>query len=106
LPISFEKVSGRDLKWMFDEWLLRTGAPKLKLRDVAATPDKNGYLLTGLIGQVQSGKTCRLLIPLAVTMFGKKEAYQTSVVMDKGIPEFSLHVHGRQGRCCRQSGHG
>ncbi|MBF0559386.1 MAG: M1 family peptidase [Nitrospirae bacterium] len=89
---TFEKASGRDLREIFDEWLLRTGAPKLKLRDVAVAAEKDGYLLTGLIEQVQPGKTYRLLIPLAVTMDGKKEAYQTSVVMDKRILEFSLRV--------------
>lgn len=89
---TFEKASGRDLREIFDQWLLRTGAPKLKLRDVAVAAEKDGYLLTGLIEQVQPGRTYRLLIPLAVTMDGKKEAYQTSVVMDKRILEFSLRV--------------
>lgn len=92
---TFEKVSVRDLKEIFDEWTLRTGGPKLKLRDVAVTSEKDGYLLTGLIEQVQSGKPYRLLIPLAVTLEGKKEAYQTSVVMDKRVAELSLHVPAR-----------
>ena len=89
---TFEKVSGKDLKGMFDEWILRTGAPKLKLRNVTAHPEKTGYLLTALIEQVQPGRTYHLLIPLAVTMEGKEQAFQSKVSMDKGRLELSLHV--------------
>ena len=89
---TFEKVSGKDLKWMFDEWILRTGAPKLKLRNVTAHPEKNGYVLTALIEQVQPGRTYQLLIPIAVTMEGEEQAFQSEVSMDKGILELSLHV--------------
>jgi hypothetical protein len=92
---TFEKVSGKDLKWMFDEWILRTGAPKLKLRNVNAHPEKNGYVLTAVIEQVQPGKTYRLLIPLAVTMEGKERAFQSAVSMDKRVFELSLHVPAR-----------
>ncbi len=88
----FEKVSGKDLKWMFDQWILRTGAPKLKLRNVNARPEKNGYALTAIIEQVQPGKTYRLRIPVAVTMEGKDKAFQSEVSMDKGITELSLHL--------------
>ncbi len=89
---TFEKVSGKDLKWMFDEWILRTGAPKLKLRNVNSHPEKNGYALTAIIEQVQPGKTYRLRIPIAVTMEGKEKAFQSKVSMDKGIIELSLHL--------------
>ncbi len=89
---TFEKVSGKDLKWMFDEWILRTGAPKLKLRNVNAHPEKNGYVLTAIIEQVQPGKTYRLRIPIAVTMEEKEKAFQSEVSMDKGIIELSLHL--------------
>ncbi len=89
---TFEKVSGKNLKWMFNEWILRTGAPKLKLRSVNAHPEKSGYVLTAIIEQVQPGRTYRLLIPLAVTMEGKERAFQSEVSMDKGIIELSLHV--------------
>src|SRR5208337_450421 len=89
---TFEKVSGKDLKWMFDEWILRSGAPKLKLRNVNAHQEENGYVLTAIVEQVQPGKTYRLRIPLAVTMEGKERAFQSQVSMDKGIIELSLHV--------------
>ncbi len=89
---TFEKVSGLALKGMFDEWILRTGAPKLKLRNVNAHPEKNGYVLNALIEQVQPGRTYHLLIPLAVTMEGKEQAFQSRVSMDKGILELSLHL--------------
>ncbi len=92
---TFQQVSGKDLKEMLDEWILHAGAPKLKLRDVAVRPEKNGYVLTGLIEQVQPGITYHLLIPLAVTMEGQKQAYYISVVMDKRILELALHVPAR-----------
>ncbi|MGD0283452.1 MAG: M1 family aminopeptidase, partial [Dissulfurispiraceae bacterium] len=91
----FHQVSGKDLKEMLDEWILHAGAPKLKLRYVAVSQEKDGYVLTGLIEQVQPGITYHLLIPLAVTMEGRKQAYYTSVVMDKRILELSLHVPAR-----------
>ncbi len=31
---AFEAASGRDLKWFFNEWLLRSGGPELELRNV------------------------------------------------------------------------
>ena len=92
---TFEKVSGKDLKWMFDEWILRTGAPKLKLRNVNVHQEKSDYVVTALIEQVQPGKTYRLNIHLAITMGGKERALQSEVSMDKGILELSLHVPAR-----------
>jgi hypothetical protein len=89
---SFEKASGKDLRLAFDKWITRAGAPELNLRDVSAKNNGNGFILTGVIEQTQSEKPYHLRIPVAVTLQGQHEAFQTSVLMDAKISELNLNL--------------
>jgi aminopeptidase N len=105
---SFEKVSKKDLKIEFDQWVKRTGAPKLRLSNVEVTPVRksgqgvefsNGvkkeieeYVLTALIEQVQKEEAYYLRIPVAVTMEGQDKAYQTVMTMDKKRLELTIRL--------------
>jgi aminopeptidase N len=105
---SFEKVSKKDLKIEFDQWVKRTGAPKLKLSNVEVNPVRksgqgvdfsNGvkkeieeYVLTALIEQVQKEEAYYLRIPVAVTMEGQDKAYQTVMTMDKKRLELTIRL--------------
>lgn len=98
---SFESVTGRDLKPEFDQWVERTGAPELRLGDAATRrrgePEKqsDNYVVTARIEQVQAGNAYRLRIPIAVTMEGVKQAYQTVVEMKEKRLDLKLTVPAR-----------
>lgn len=79
LQESFEKVSGKELD--FDQWITRAGAPELKLEYASSEKTEKGFALTARILQVQKGAAYKLQIPLAITLEGQKEAYQTVMEM-------------------------
>jgi Peptidase family M28/Peptidase family M1 domain/PDZ domain len=89
---SFEKVSGKDLKGDFDQWLTRPGAPKLKLSDVRSEREGNKYILTARLEQVQKDGEYHLRIPAAVTMKGRERAYQTVVITNSKYLSFTIHL--------------
>jgi len=107
LRASFESVSGKDLKRDFEQWVWRTGAPELRLGDVKTSDGGQGtkdegkrgnrdkYVLTARLQQVQPGKSYHLRIPIAVTMEGKEQAFQTVVEMDAREREITLEVPAR-----------
>jgi len=92
LKKSFEKVSGKDLKVFSDQWITRQGAPQLKLSDVRSKTEGDEYILTASIEQVQSEEAYHLRIPVAVTMEGKEQAYQTKAVMNEKHLELTIHL--------------
>ncbi len=63
---TFEKVTGRDLKPFFKEWLTRKGAPQLTLSEVKVRKPKNDYLLSFRLSQVQKEDVFPLVVPVAV----------------------------------------
>jgi len=89
---SFEEVSGKDMKIFFDQWLSRTGGPELRVSGLEARPERDGYVLRGLLEQVQPHDAYLLNVPLAITMEGHERTYQTVVTMgDKGH-QLKLHL--------------
>jgi aminopeptidase N len=95
LRASFEKVSGKDLKAEFDQWVQRTGAPEIRLRDAVPRESGEGSVLSVKIEQVQKDEPYRLRIPLAVTMEGQDNAFQTIIEMSRKMAEFELSLPGR-----------
>ncbi len=81
LEASFEKAGRRDLGSFFAQWVQRTGAPALRLREVRAQPQGNGFRLTAQLDQVQEGPAYDLQVPVAVHLQGQATAYQTTVPM-------------------------
>ncbi len=63
---AFEKVTGRDLKPFFKEWLTRKGAPQLTLSEVKVRKPKNDYLLSFRLSQIQKEDVFPLVVPVAV----------------------------------------
>lgn len=75
----FDNVNDEPLESMFEQWVKKTGAPSLRVRQAAATPQGDGYVLSAIIEQTQEGKPYRLKIPIAIHMEGVAKAYQTSI---------------------------
>jgi hypothetical protein len=63
---SFEAASGRDLAAFFETWTERTGAPGLRLANIAAAPDGAGFAVTGRIEQTQGGAPFPVRVPVLV----------------------------------------
>jgi aminopeptidase N len=92
---SFEAVSGKDLKKVFHQWVDRTGAPQIRLKDVRAFKDKDGFTLTAELEQVQQGDAYTLSIPVAVTLEGREKAYETDVNMERKSVDLNIHLSSR-----------
>jgi len=92
----FETASGRDLAATFTPWVVRTGAPRLRVRDVkAAAGDGGSWRVTGTIDQAQDASPYTLAVPVAVTMEGKDTASQTIVRSTAKATAFELTVPAR-----------
>jgi peptidase M28-like protein/PDZ domain-containing protein/peptidase M1-like protein len=95
LEKSFQAASGRNLKPEFDQWIAKTGAPKLQLSNATTVKRGDGYTVTARLEQVQPGDSYLLHIPVAVTMEGEDRAYQTVVDMKGKKLDLSLTVPSR-----------
>ena len=88
----FEEISGKNLQIEFNQWIKKTGAPVIKVRNAVAHLDEKGYQLTAVLEQIQEAPAYRLHVPITVTMQGFQKQYQTTVLMDSKRSEISLHV--------------
>jgi hypothetical protein len=95
LRVAFAAVGGEDLKKDFAQWIVQKGAPALSLSSAQAQIRGNGYLLTAIFEQTQPGPAYRLRVPIAVTLEGREQAYQTSVKMDAKRSGLAVIVSGR-----------
>ena len=92
---SFEKASGKDLMSEFEQWTMRSGAPEIRLRDAKSQHEGKGYLVTGVMEQVQEGKGYRLAIPIVITMEGQEKAYETVVNMESRQLDLKISLPSR-----------
>ncbi len=75
IQASFEKISNKDLKPMFDQWINNTGAPSIELSNVIVAEANSEYELTFSLEQVQKGKLFNLNIPIAIYLENNEEVY-------------------------------
>ncbi len=95
LKHAFSRASGLDLDFEFEQWVTRPGAPRLQVSRAKATKNEEGYLLTAIIRQKQKRLPYRLELPLAVTLEGRKEAYQTTILMKNKTLDLSIQIPER-----------
>jgi hypothetical protein len=95
LKKSFEGVSRKDLTAEFYQWVRRTGAPEIRISNARAEKTDSGYRLTARLEQVQADKPYRLRVPLALTLEGRKQAYQEVVNVSSEKTELSLALPAR-----------
>jgi hypothetical protein len=95
LRAAFAGFAGEDLKNEFIQWVGRAGAPALRVSGARTQVLGTGYLVTLLLEQTQSGAAYRLRVPIAVTIEGREQAYQTTVRLDTKRLGLELIVPGR-----------
>jgi hypothetical protein len=95
LRTAFSSVTGESLEIEFSQWINRTGAPILQIRQAVAKPDEKDYHLTAVLEQVQPGPFYKLRVPIAVYLDGREKVHQTTVAMDQRRLELELSVPAR-----------
>ncbi|KRT54881.1 Peptidase MA superfamily [endosymbiont of Ridgeia piscesae] len=92
LKQAFESVSKRDLGEFFEQWTDRTGAPRLELRDLQLSSQKNGgYLLQGKVVQTQPEPLFILEAPI-LTHFADGGSRRTRLLMKQREQAFELKL--------------
>jgi aminopeptidase N len=89
---AFASVTGEDLSDVFQQWVTRPGAPELRISAATVQPDGQNYRLHAVLDQVQPGPAYRLQVPLAVSLRGQRQAWQTTVMMAEKRLEFTLRL--------------
>lgn len=88
IRLSMEAVSGINLKPFFNQWVLRTGAPKLVIKSLTTDTynDENRIFIT--LQQVQPEKVFNVDIPIAVAT--EKGIQDFTVNMSKKVQSYQL----------------
>ncbi len=89
---SFEAAAGRDLRQEFDQWVVRTGAPELEVKEARIVTEDHQTLLIATLEQTQPGEVYHLRLPAAVTMENKEKALQTIIDMKERKQELRIPV--------------
>lgn len=92
LRLAFEKVSGEDLNWFFNQWFFESHHPELEVSQDLSAPNE----VTLTVKQTQDFEKAALYkLPLKVDVYenGKKTRYDITV--DKNINTFTFPVSGK-----------
>lgn len=93
IEAAFSKESGRDLRWFFEQWVERPGAPALSLGEARAdrTTDAGGRDVWRLTVQVrQTGKPFRATVPVQIAMTDAVDTQWMPVSRPEETAEFVL----------------
>lgn len=83
---SFQKFSEKNLQPVFDQWLLRKGAPSFELSGVRAEKGRDGFDLHFTLSQTQEEDPFIVDVPVAVYLENKVELIQ--VTSDRRTNDF------------------
>ncbi|MBN2708952.1 MAG: M20/M25/M40 family metallo-hydrolase [Calditrichaceae bacterium] len=88
IRLEAEKASGVSLNTFFDQWLARTGAPELELKDAQVKRNDKNHELRITINQIQQEDVFNINIPIRITCKHKETAH--SVFMEKREQTFVI----------------
>ena len=90
LRLSFEKITGEDLNWFFNEWFLNHGRPTLKI-DYSWNDSLKKEIVT--IEQTQDMQKNPLYkIPLLVDLYHDQKVDRKKIVIEKMKEDFSFQL--------------
>jgi aminopeptidase N len=89
LRLAFEKVSGKDLNWFFNQWYFGSGHPKVQI-----SYDYNTLEKTVTINIYQTQKN-EFKFPLAIDIFQGKKKTRYNVFVDKNDASFTFKFQGK-----------
>ncbi|MFL5764931.1 MAG: M1 family aminopeptidase [Bacteroidia bacterium] len=93
LRLAFEKVTGEDLNWFFDEWFLSAGHPDLVIKTDYDAAKKKAVVE---IRQVQDFSKTRLFrIPLDVDVYVAGKATRTRIIVTKASETFEFDADAK-----------
>lgn len=81
LRVSFEKITGQDLNWFFDQWFHRPGHPSLKIQQEYVAASGKVLLKIRQVQDTLASTVYRLPVKVDVWVSGKKNQYE--VLVDK-----------------------
>ena len=91
----FSATSGQALDRFFEQWVVRTGAPRLRVARARARRLGDVYTLTAVIEQTQPEAAYRLQVPVAVHLEGRAQAWQTDVMLEDRQTTVELELPAR-----------
>ena len=83
LRLSFERITGRDLTWFFNQWYYGAGHPKL---DINYAYEEDQKRVRMIVKQTQTGQVFRL--PVAVDIYRGSAKTRTQIWVDKAVDTF------------------
>lgn len=89
IEASVRRVTGKDYRWFFEQWLERTGVPQLQIADVKTETIEGKTVVSGFI--VQKGTPYRLKTP--ITLYGAKGAQEQVVTITGELAEFRFETN-------------
>jgi len=92
---SFSAAAGEPLGAFFAQWAERTGAPSLRVSDVAVREEGDGFVLGATIEQRQDGEPYALQVPIAVSVDGEARAIEREVALDSRSRRIELTLAAR-----------
>jgi len=89
---AFASVTGENMDAVFQQWVTRPGAPELRVSAATAEPDSQDYRLSVVLEQGQAGPAYRLRVPLAISLQGQEQAWQTTALITEKRLELTLRL--------------
>jgi aminopeptidase N len=87
LRLAFEKVTGRDLNWFFNQWFLDAGHPILAYEVDYSQPDN---LLLTVAQQQDFENTPLYRIPFKVSWYHEGQRFEKELVLEKAWQQFAI----------------
>ncbi len=88
LRLSFEKASGEDLNWFFNQWFFAAGHPRLNVEYGADTT--NGNFLVS-VEQIQNREVApTFTLPLTIRFYTKGGSYDEKVLLESDMQTFEF----------------
>lgn len=93
LRLAFEKVSGEDLNWFFNQWFFDKGHPVL---DISQSMNADSTEVTVKIVQEQDFETTPLyILPIEIAVYANGKMTNHEVIVNKVESEFTFPVNGK-----------